>query len=70
MNKIFKLKIITLIILILQSSITFAAVSRVVDSFQVTQRIPTGVVFNPDGTKMFISGMSQNRVMELSLIHI
>ena len=36
MNKIFKLKIITLIILILQSSITFAAVSGFVDSKGVT----------------------------------
>ena len=37
MNKIFKLKIITLIILILQSSITFAAVSGFVLFKGVTQ---------------------------------
>ena len=59
---------ITFIIIFLFVNINaFGAVSGVVDSFQVTQRIPTGVVFNPDGTKMFISGMSQNRVMEFDL---
>ena len=47
MNKIFKLKIITLIILILQSSITFAAVSGFVDSKQVNQNIPMAIAFNP-----------------------
>ena len=62
------IKRITFIIIFLFLNINaFGAVSRVVDSFQVTQRIPTGVVFNPDGTKMFISGMSQNRVMEFDL---
>ena len=59
---------ITFIIIFLFVNINaFGAVSGVVDSFQVTQRIPTGVVFNPDGTKMFISGMSQNKVMEFDL---
>ena len=59
---------ITFIIIFLFANVNaFGAVSGVVDSFQVTQRIPTGVVFNPDGTKMFISGMSQNRVMEFDL---
>ena len=60
-------KITFIIIFIFVNVNAFGAVSRVVDSFQVTQRIPTGVVFNPDGTKMFISGMSQNRVMEFDL---
>ena len=59
---------ITFIIIFLFANVNaFGAVSGVVDSFQVTQRIPTGVVFNPDGTKMFISGMSQNKVMEFDL---
>ena len=59
---------ITFIIIFLFANINaFGAVSGVVDSFQVPQRIPTGVVFNPDGTKMFISGMSQNKVMEFDL---
>ena len=56
MNKIFKLKIITLIILILQSSITFAAVSGFVDSKDITQRIAHGIAFNGDGTKMLLIG--------------
>ena len=56
MNKIFKLKIITLIILILQSSITFAAVSGFVDSKQVTPKSSNGIAFNSDGTKMFVVG--------------
>ena len=59
---------ITFIVIFLFANVNaFGAVSGVVDSFQVTQRIPTGVVFNPDGTKMFISGMSQNKVMEFDL---
>ena len=65
MNKIFKLKIITLIILILQSSITFAAVSGFVDSKQVNQNLPMAIAFKPDGTKMFVVGMSQNKIYEV-----
>ena len=67
MNKIFKLKIITLIILILQSSITFAAVSGFVDSKQVTQRRPMGVDFNSNGTKMFVVGTVENKIFEFDL---
>ena len=67
MSKIFKLKIITLIILILQSSITFAAVSGFVDSKQVNQNIPMAIAFNPSGTKMFVVGMSQNKIYEFDL---
>ena len=62
------IKKITFIIIFLFININaFGAVSGVVDNFQVTQRIATGVVFNPDGTKMYISGMSQNRVYEFDL---
>ena len=67
MNKVFKLQIITLIILILQSSITFAAVSGFVDSKQVTQRRPMGVAFNLDGTKMFVVGTVENKIFEFDL---
>ena len=67
MNKIFKLKIITLIILILQSSITFAAVSGYVDSKGVTQRLAHGITFKPDGTKMFVVGKTQERIFEFDL---
>ena len=70
MNKIFKLKIITLIILILQSSITFAAVSGFVDSKGVTQRLAHGITFKPDGTKMFVVGMSQNKIFEFDLSQV
>ncbi len=72
MNKIFKLKIITLIILILQSSIAFAAISFV-DDIDVPangsngQNIPHGVAFNSDGTKMYIIGASANRVIQFTL---
>ena len=62
------IKKITFIVIFLFININaFGAVSGVVDNFQVTQRIPTGIVFNPDGTKMFISGMSQNKVYEFDL---
>ena len=72
MNKIFKLKIIALIILILQSSIAFAAISFV-DDIDVPangsngQNIPHGVAFNSDGTKMYIIGASANRVIQYTL---
>ncbi len=67
MNKIFKLKIITFIVLILQSSITFAAVSGYVDSKGVTQRLAHGITFKPDGTKMFVVGKTQERIFEFDL---
>ncbi len=67
MNKIFKLKIIALITLILQSSIAFGAVSEFVDNKDIAQRIAHGIAFNANGTKMFISGSSQNRVFEFDL---
>ena len=67
MNKIFKLKIITLIILILQSSITFAAVSGFVDSKQVNQNLPMAIAFNPSGTKMFVVGKTQKIQMSVHL---
>ena len=66
-KKIFTIFSISLFFLNFFNSVALGAVSRVVDNFQVTQRIPTGIVFNPDGTKMFISGMSQNRVYEFDL---
>ncbi len=67
MNKIFKLKIIALIILILQSSIAFGAVSGFVDSKGITQKLAHGITFKPDGTKMFVVGMSQNKIFEFDL---
>ncbi len=67
MNKIFKLKIITFIILILQSSIAFGAVSGFVDSKGITQKLAHGITFKPDGTKMFVVGMSQNKIFEFDL---
>ena len=67
MNKIFKLQIIALITLILQSSNAFGAVSEFVDNKDIAQRIAHGIAFNGNGTKMFISGSSQNRVFEFDL---
>ena len=61
------LKTICLIILIFPNSIAFAAVSGFVDSKQVEQRIPMAVAFNPSGTKMFVAGMSQNKIYEFDL---
>ena len=51
----------------MQSSITFAAVSGFVDSKQVTQKFHMGIAFKPDGTKMFVVGMSQNKIFEFDL---
>ena len=64
LKKIFTIFSISLFFLNFFNSVALGAVSGVVDSFQVTQRIATGIVFNPDGTKMFISGMSQNKVYD------
>ena len=64
MNKIFKLKIITLIILILQSSITFAALSYFIDSKQSHPKTSNNN-FNSNGTKMFVVGTVENKILSL-----
>ena len=67
-------KIIPLIIFIFFNSIAFGAVSSFVDSFEVGvndsgngQSQPTGVQFNPDGTRMYVSGISGNWILQYSL---
>ena len=67
-------KIIPLIIFIFFNSIAFGAVSSFVDSFTVGendsgagQNQPTGVQFNPDGTRMYVSGVSGNWILQYSL---
>ncbi len=64
------LKIITLIIFIFLNTNVFGAVSSLVgqknwDNSQ--QRVPTGVLFNPDGTKMYSTGTSQNKIYMYNL---
>jgi len=67
-NKVIKFfKLITLVTLIFSNSIAFAAVSGFVDNKDITQRIAHGIAFNANGTKMFISGSSQNKVFEFDL---
>ncbi|PDH17911.1 MAG: hypothetical protein CNB62_02205, partial [Pelagibacterales bacterium MED-G44] len=64
------LKIITLIIIIFSNSIAFAAVSSFVGAKnwgESQQRNPTGVLFNPDGTKMYITGITQNKIYMYNL---
>ena len=60
-------KIITFIVFIFPISIAFGAVSGFVDSKQVNQNIPMAIAFNPSGTKMFVVGMSQNKIFEFDL---
>ena len=60
-------KVITFIIFICPVSIAFAAVSGFVDNKDITQRIAHGIAFNENGTKMLISGSSQNKVFEFDL---
>ena len=63
------LVIIALIIFIIPNSTSFAAVKQYVDNLLIAngiQQQPTGIVFNPDGTRMYISGIDS----DLSLIHI
>jgi len=67
-NSILKsLKIATVLFLIFPKINAFGAVSGFVDSKQVTQNLPMAVAFNPSGTKMFVVGMTQNRIYEFDL---
>ena len=62
------IKNITFIIIFLSLNVNaFGAVSGFVDSKQVNAKIPMAIVFNPDGTKMFVVGMSQNKILEFDL---
>ena len=72
------IKKITFIIIFLSLNVNaFGAVSGFVDSKQVTQKfhikiikmvkVSHGITFKPDGTKMFVVGMSQNKIFEFDL---
>ena len=55
------LGIIALIIFIFSNSTSFAAVKQYVDNLLIAngiQQQPTGIVFNPDGTKMYSTGIN------------
>ena len=63
-------KIISLIILFFSNTNTFGAVSSFVGQHnwdEDEQRNPTGVLFNPDGTKMYITGIIQNQIFMYNL---
>ncbi len=60
-------KITFIIIFLLVNINAFGAVSGFVDSKQVNQNIPMAIAFNPSGTKMFVVGMSQNKIFEFDL---
>ncbi len=62
------IKKITFIIIFLSLNFNaFGAVSGFVDNKDIVQRIAHGIAFNANGTKMFISGSSQNKVLEFDL---
>jgi uncharacterized protein YhjY with autotransporter beta-barrel domain len=68
------LKFISLLfIFFLTSFKAFGAVSSFVDDIDVPknsdkgQNSPSGITFNPDGTRMFIAGFSANRVIQYTL---
>ena len=62
------IKKITFIIIFLSLNFNaFGAVSGFVDSKGVTQKLAHGITFKPDGTKMFVVGMSQNKILEFDL---
>ena len=62
------LKFISLLFIFFITSFkAFGAVSGFVDSKGVTQRLAHGITFKPDGTKMFVVGMSQNKIFEFDL---
>ena len=61
-------------VIIFLNSVTFAAVSSFVDNKVVHpndggigQNSPTGVSFNPNGTRMYVTGTSGNRIMQYTL---
>ena len=63
-------KIIFLIILVFSNTTTFGAVSSLVGqhNWDITQqKQPTGVLFNPDGTKMYSTGITQNKIYMYNL---
>ena len=66
-------KIIPLIIFIFSNSIALGATVTFVDELVIPdndaggQRQPTGVEFNPDGTKMYIIGISANKIRQFNL---
>ena len=60
-------KITFIIIFLFVNVNAFGAVSGFVDSKQVNQNIPMAIAFNPSGTKMFVVGMSQNKIFEFDL---
>ncbi len=60
-------KIAFIIIFLSLNFNAFGAVSGFVDSKQVNQNIPMAIAFNPSGTKMFVVGMSQNKILEFDL---
>ena len=69
-KKFYKFFAIFLMCLLLFSSKSYGGVSSLVgqknwDNSQ--QRIPTGVLFNPDGTKMYSTGISQNKIYMYNL---
>ena len=66
-------KIIPLIIFIFSNSVAFGAVVTFVDKLAIKstsegeQTVPLGVEFNPDGTKMYMTGTSSNKVFQYTL---
>ena len=60
-------KIAFIIIFLSLNFNAFGAVSGFVDSKGVTQKLAHGITFKPDGTKMFVVGLSQNKIFEFDL---
>ena len=66
-------KIIPFIIFIFSNSIAFGATVTFVDRLTILntvsgqQTVPLGVEFNPDGTKMYMTGTSSNKVFQYTL---
>ena len=60
-------KIAFIIIFLSLNFNAFGAVSGFVDSKGITQKLAHGLTFKPDGTKMFVVGMSQNKIFEFDL---
>ena len=64
---------ITLLFLIFLKSLAFGTVSSFVDDIDVPangssgQNQPTGILFNSDGTKMYVTGISANRIIQYTL---
>ena len=53
-------------VLIFETKVAFAESTHVA-AFNTTEDVPTGVTFNPDGTKMYVVGINDDTIRQYTL---